>query len=120
MSKVKIQDIISAGKTITFTFTNTKRGENYDFSSGCTMDLNGILYGTASTTINIIGGSSLHAFAKKDETDTGFYLNEYQRATIHNICFQLGTNYPHEAEIGSGNNQQLDYIASSALDNYRS
>ena len=118
-------EAVSYSKNLTFTFSQTLRGENVNLNdySDYTfiIDVNGIVYQGADSseqaaTIVIIGGVDRFIHGKTANLPSNFFLTEQQKVTLYKIIRDL-SKYTNTATISS-DNDLLEQSLSSLYNNY--
>ena len=117
--------IVYGTDSLSFSFSNTDRGEDIDASSFSThfiIDSNGLIFKTDGSiprakTVTIIGGKDQHAHRKDESTGSSYYMSEQQKLVLNKIVYKYGSAYPYTAELVDGNNTQLNETITTILRN---
>ena len=118
-------EAVTFSKNLSFTFSNTLRGENVSLQNYSSytfiIDVNGIVYQGSSSneqsaSIIIIGGIDKFAYAKSPSLAPNFFLTEQQKVTLYKIIRDL-SKHTNTATISS-DNDLLEQSLSSLYNNY--
>jgi plasmid replication initiation protein len=118
-------EAVSYSKNLSFTFSQTLRGENVNLDNYSSytfiIDVNGIVYQGAnssedSASIVIIGGVDQFIYSKSASLPSDFFLTEQQKITLYKIIRDL-SKFTNTATITS-DNQLLEQSLSSLYSNY--
>ena len=116
---------VSYRTNLTFSFSNTARGENvnlYDYSSfSFIIDVNGTVYqGSPATetnaTVCIIGGLNKFVHSRINTIHSNFYLTVQQKITLYKIMKDLAS-FTDSATISS-DNDKLEQALTTLYSNY--
>jgi len=127
MKNVSATVAVTNVTSLTFNFSNTQRNQPVsldDIQGDYIITLNGDIVqkkqASKSATITIIGGTEAHLNRKDNEEVAEYYLNNSQKAAIHQILYNFAIRAKFNGSIGSGNNDHLNIVAETAFENYRS
>ena len=118
-------EAVSYSKNLSFTFSQTLRGENVNLNdySDYTfiIDVNGLVYqgsdsSESAASIVIIGGIDRFIHGKTASLSSNFFLTEQQKVTLYKIIRDL-SKYTNTATITS-DNDLLEQSLSSLYNNY--
>lgn len=118
-------EAVSYCKNLTFSFTNTLRGEKVDLSKYSSytfiLDVDGALYQGADANENqasviLVGGLDKFINSKITNLYSTFYVTEQQKVTLYKIM-KKAAEYSDNANISS-DNDKLEQVLTALYTNY--
>lgn len=121
-----VQDVAVNTDTIRFDFTNNQRNAGVQIDSvnaNYIINIDGSIFTkkqhNKNCVVAIVGGDNTFAHKKDKSVSSGYYWNELQKTTVHQILLNLARINKYNARVVDGNNDYLNIVTQAIFENYR-